>query len=115
MLERVAYRPLRRRRAPKLAFLISAIGASYFLYNLAGKEFGRYGRRSPRLHQPDGFTIFGAPVQMYYVDLAVDRVIMLALLDRVVATTKLGRGIRAVAQDAETATDGRQYRPRSFR
>ena len=27
--------------APRLAFLISAIGASYFLFNLAGKEFGR--------------------------------------------------------------------------
>src|SRR5213595_1265119 len=34
-LERVAYRPLRRRGAPKLAFLISAIGASYFLKELA--------------------------------------------------------------------------------
>src|ERR1700749_1756031 len=39
LLERVAYRPLRRRGAPKLAFLISAIGASFFLSNLAGKLF----------------------------------------------------------------------------
>src|SRR3954453_21753559 len=31
VLERVAYRPLRKRGAPKLAFLISAIGASFFL------------------------------------------------------------------------------------
>ena len=38
-LERVAYRPLRRRGAPKLAFLISAIGASFFLSTLAGKLF----------------------------------------------------------------------------
>src|SRR3978361_2019335 len=35
LLERVAYRPLRRRGAPKLAFLISAIGASFFLSQLA--------------------------------------------------------------------------------
>src|ERR1051325_9042216 len=41
MLERVAYRPLRRRGAPKLAFLISAIGASFFLSQLAGKLFNR--------------------------------------------------------------------------
>ena len=40
-LERVAYRPLRRRGAPKLAFLISAIGASFFLSQLAGKLFNR--------------------------------------------------------------------------
>src|SRR5690348_768723 len=40
-LERVAYRPLRRRGAPKLAFLISAIGASFFLAQLFGKLFNR--------------------------------------------------------------------------
>ena len=38
-LERVAYRPLRKRNAPKLAFLISAIGASFFLSQFAGKMF----------------------------------------------------------------------------
>src|SRR5437868_6740614 len=41
-LERVAYRPLRKRGAPKLAFLISAIGASFFLSQLAGKLFNRF-------------------------------------------------------------------------
>src|SRR5450631_4452938 len=39
ILERVAYRPLRRRGAPKLAFLISAIGASFFLSTFASKLF----------------------------------------------------------------------------
>ena len=38
-LERVAYRPLRKRGAPKLAFLISAIGASFFLATFVGKLF----------------------------------------------------------------------------
>src|SRR5689334_12497635 len=38
-LEKVAYKTLRKRSAPKLAFLISAIGASFFLSNLAGKLF----------------------------------------------------------------------------
>ena len=33
VLERVAYRPLRKRNAPRLTYLISAIGASYFLFN----------------------------------------------------------------------------------
>src|SRR3978361_1303101 len=41
ILERVAYRPLRKRGAPKLAFLISAIGASFFLAQLFGKLFNR--------------------------------------------------------------------------
>jgi branched-chain amino acid transport system permease protein len=105
VLERVAYRPLRRHNAPRLAFLISAIGASFFLYNLAGKEFGRDSVSIPAPFNLSGtvFTVFGAPVQTYEIVIAISAVIMLVLLDRLVAMTRLGRGIRAVAQDANTA------------
>lgn len=105
LLERVAYRPLRRRNAPRLAFLISAIGASYFLYNIAGKEFGRNSVSIPSpFTNGTVFTIFGAQVQTYYVVIAIATFIMFGLLDRFVAVTRLGKGIRAVAQDAETAS-----------
>ncbi|MGD0255414.1 MAG: branched-chain amino acid ABC transporter permease [Acidimicrobiales bacterium] len=105
LLERVAYRPLRRRNAPRLAFLISAIGASYFMYNLAGKEFGRDAVSIPSpFTNGTVFTVFGAQVQTYYVVIAVATLVMLVLLDRVVAGTRLGKGIRAVAQDAQTAS-----------
>ena len=107
ILERVAYRPLRRRNAPKLAFLISAIGMSYFLYNLAGQEFGRDARtmKPPFTVSPNKplFTVFGAPVNLYDAVIAVSAIAMLILLDRVVQRTRLGQGIRAVAQDADTA------------
>jgi len=105
LLERVAYRPLRRRNAPKLAYLISAIGASYFLFNLAAKEFGRinFAMASPYINHPL-FTIFGAPVEMYYIIILIVGAVMLVTLDRIVSTTKLGRSIRAVAQDSETAS-----------
>ncbi len=104
-VERVAYRPLRRRRAPALAYLISAIGASYFLYNMAGKEFGYYSTAMPQPYINHAvFHIFGAPVLMYDIIIFIAGVTMLFALDRVVATTKLGRSIRAVAQDAETAS-----------
>lgn len=105
LLERVAYRPLRRRSAPKLAYLISAIGASYFLYNFVGKEFGRINLSIDAPYTNNTvFTIFGAPVQTYYIVIFFVGVTMLVTLDRLVATSKLGRGIRAVAQDAETAS-----------
>lgn len=104
-LERVAYRPLRKRNAPKLAYLISAIGSSYFLFNLAGKEFGRYNNSIPQPYVNNiVFRIFNAPVQMYYIVILVAGAVMLVVLDRIVAKTKLGRSIRAVAQDAETAS-----------
>ncbi|HUZ19245.1 MAG TPA: branched-chain amino acid ABC transporter permease [Acidimicrobiales bacterium] len=105
ILERVAYRPLRKRNAPKLAFLISAIGASYFLYNLAGKEFGRDSVSIPSpFTNGTVFSVFGAQVQTYYLVIAIAALVMLVLLDRLVAVTRLGKGIRAVAQDAETAS-----------
>jgi branched-chain amino acid transport system permease protein len=107
LLERVAYRPLRRRNAPRLAFLITAIGASYFLFNLAGKEFGRDAIGVPipsaDIHR-QVFGLFGASVQIYDVTVAVAAVAMMIALDRLVARSRLGQGIRAVAQDADTAS-----------
>lgn len=105
VLERVAYRPLRRRHAPPLAFLISAIGASYFALNLAGKEFGRQVDSLPTLfHNGAVFTVFGARVLTSYLVIAAAAALMLVLLDRIIAGTRLGQGIRSVAQDAETAS-----------
>jgi len=105
VLERVAYRPLRRRNAPKLAFLISAIGASLFLVNFAGKEFGRQAIPMPDLYTNGTvFSVFGADVQTNYVVVAIAAAVMLVFLDRLVAKTRLGQGIRAVAQDADTAS-----------
>jgi branched-chain amino acid transport system permease protein len=104
LLERVAYRPLRRRNAPKLAYLISAIGASYFLLTMAGKEFGRISVDiKPVFTNGNVFKFFGANVQTYYLVVAGTSIVMLIFLDRLVAKTRLGQGIRAVAQDADTA------------
>jgi branched-chain amino acid transport system permease protein len=104
-LERVAYRPLRRRGAPKLAFLISAIGASLFLLNLAGKEFGRFNNPMPNLYTSGRvFSVFSADVTTNQCVVAASAVVMLIALDRIIAKTRLGMGIRSVAQDAEAAS-----------
>ncbi|HVU73954.1 MAG TPA: branched-chain amino acid ABC transporter permease [Mycobacteriales bacterium] len=105
-LERTAYRPLRRRGAPKLAYLISAIGASLFASNLAGKEFGRQDiSLSPVFdYNHVVFTIFGAAVRALDLVIIGVGLLMLLFLDRLVAVTRLGQSIRAVAQDAETAS-----------
>jgi len=106
LLERVAYRPLRRRNAPRLTYLISAIGASYFLFNLAGKEFGRLTAYipAPAVVGGDSFFLCGVGVQSDWVLTMVVALVLLVVLDMFVSRTKLGMGIRAVAQDAETAS-----------
>ena len=105
IIERFAYRPLRRRNAPKLAYLISAIGASYFLLNLFGKEFGRYpeGTSQP-FNDHVVTTIGGAQFTMYDFVILGASVALMVALDFIVSRTKMGRAIRAVAQDAETAS-----------
>jgi branched-chain amino acid transport system permease protein len=104
LLERVAYRPLRRRNAPKLAYLISAIGASFFLLTMAGKEFGRNSWSIDRPYTNGNvFSVFGAQVQTDYLVIAGASLAMMVVLDRIVAKTRLGQGIRAVAQDPDTA------------
>ncbi|MBL7499582.1 branched-chain amino acid ABC transporter permease [Frankia sp. CNm7] len=103
-LERVAYRPLRRRGAPRLAFLISAIGASLFAVNLAGKEFGRNNVSMPEpFTNGEVFKIFGASVNTKTLVIFVVAAAMLLILDTLVARTRLGQSIRAVAQDSDTA------------
>ena len=106
LLERVAYRPLRRRGAPKLAFLISAIGASFFLSQLFGKMFNRLGQNQfPTYFNTNKtlFTIAGAQIRLLQVVIIVAALLLMLFLDRLVSGTKLGRSIRATAEDAPTA------------
>ncbi|WP_408669065.1 branched-chain amino acid ABC transporter permease [Jatrophihabitans sp.] len=105
-LERVAYRPLRKRGAPKLAFLISAIGASFFLSQLFGKLFGRLTSNSfPEFFDQNAviFKPFGAEVRVLQIVIVASAVAMMIFLDRLVTLTKLGRSIRAISEDAPTA------------
>jgi branched-chain amino acid transport system permease protein len=105
-LERVAYRPLRRRNAPKLAFLISAIGASFFLSQLAGKLFNRLSNNSmPPFLDPGtaAFYIGNTKVTVLQVIIVGSAIVLMVFLDRLVNGTKLGRSIRGIAEDAPTA------------
>ena len=120
VLERVAYRPLRRRGASRLTFLIAAIGASLFLSNLfllldgehhLGLPFkwpaiaGRAPVNVPDvLERHELFNVFGVSVSNIQVLIVVVALLMMLLLDRFVRRTKLGMGIRAVAEDQETAS-----------
>jgi branched-chain amino acid transport system permease protein len=104
LVERFAYRPLRKRNAPRLVFLISAIGASLVLS--AGVErFGPKKSEKYNTGQPIAFakqTLVG-PIKGRHVMVILGALAMMALLTALVAKTRLGRGMRAVAQDSETA------------
>jgi branched-chain amino acid transport system permease protein len=106
-LERIAYRPLRRRGAPRLAFLLTAIGASLFLSNLF-LVWRSVGGPSPVAY-PDvmarrpAFSAFGYQVSNKQLLVVGTMLVMYLMLDRFVMRTRSGRGIRAVAEDPDTA------------
>jgi branched-chain amino acid transport system permease protein len=106
VLERVAYRPLRKRNAPRLVFLISAIGASFAMSEAVG-EWGHKHRDDyalPRIFKKTKlFNIFSADVRNDYVIVVVGSLIMMTVLVLFVNRSRVGRGIRAVAQDMDTA------------
>jgi len=107
LLELVAYRPLRKRGATRLAFLISAIGSSLFLAELFARPqlLGR--DRRPVAQMVDHAALFnfkGAIVSLDKLIVIGAALLMMVALDQFVRRSRLGRGIRAVAQDAETAT-----------
>jgi branched-chain amino acid transport system permease protein len=104
VVERVAYRPLRRRGAPRLASLITAIGVSLFLQELFAVRYGREFLGFPRVLEKRELVEFqGANIRSDKVLVVAAALVLMFALDRFVARSRLGRGIRATAQDAETA------------
>ncbi|MGJ6123764.1 branched-chain amino acid ABC transporter permease [Mycolicibacterium sp. Y3] len=112
-LEMVAYRPLRKRNARPLTFLITAIGMSFvlqeFVHFVLPKLIKGYGGSNAQqpiiLVQPKTqFTIFGATVSNVTIVIVVAALVLALLTDIAINRTKFGRGIRAVAQDPTTAT-----------
>ncbi len=99
--ERVAYRPLRR--APRLAALITAIGVSIILQNLAMMIWGRNYLSFPQIIVPEVYTIMGARISGLQVAIMVIAGALMAGLTFVVHRTRLGTAMRATSQNREVA------------
>lgn len=101
LIERIAYRPLRN--APRLAPLITAIGVSILLQTLAMMIWGRNPLPFPQVLPTAPLHFAGAlitPTQILLLALAVVAMLALALL---VQKTRLGRAMRAVAENPRVA------------
>jgi branched-chain amino acid transport system permease protein len=99
--ERVAYRPLRR--APRLAALITAIGISIILQNLAMMIWGRDYIHFPQIIHPSILDLGGARISTLQLAIVVIAALIMATLLLVVHKTKLGTAMRATAQNREVA------------
>ena len=99
--ERVAYRPLRR--APRLAALITAIGVSIILQNVAMMGWGRNYLNFPQVLSPQVFEFAGARMSTLQIAIVVIAALIMGGLLAVVHKTRLGTAMRATAQNREVA------------
>jgi branched-chain amino acid transport system permease protein len=100
-IERVAYRRLRK--APRLAPLIAAIGASFVLETVMELWQGPNFTAFPTIFPTGSFNVFGARVTYLDIFIVLLAVALMYGLARFINTSKLGRAMRATAQDPEAA------------
>ncbi|MBZ0217190.1 MAG: branched-chain amino acid ABC transporter permease [Fimbriimonadaceae bacterium] len=109
LVEHIAYRPLRKRNAPRLVPLITAIGVSLFLQDavrFVESLFGQFIRPFP------SYAFFGEPIDLgntlsvtyRSVTILIVASAMLVFLTYLVNYSKVGKAIRAVSQDQNASS-----------
>lgn len=102
IIERAAYTPLRS--APRMSIMISAIGVSYLLQNLALYVTGGMNQMYPNipfLSQP--VVVFGETTKRVTLITPILTIILVFALVWLIKRTKIGMAMRAVATDFETS------------
>ena len=103
-VERLVYRPVRRRAGGFFVLLISALGAQIFLRNLAMFVFGPSQHGYPSFFTLKYLHIGQASVSNLQLFTMVTSALLMLLLSLMTDRTTLGRCIRAVAEDRDVAS-----------
>ena len=102
LIEFLAYKPLRQ--APPLSVLITAIGVSYFLQNLALILFGSQQKAYPSLVHLGDITIGSVTINGITILTLLVTAIIMVVLSFFINRTRLGKAMRAVSEDKAAAT-----------
>ncbi|QZY54287.1 branched-chain amino acid ABC transporter permease [Crassaminicella profunda] len=102
-LEKVAYSPLRKRNAPFLYFIISAMGASIFLENIVIATIGPTFRTYPEVFSRTPITLGKIAIGRLDITMFIISAISLGLLIYVIEGTKTGMAIRATSYNAKAS------------
>ena len=101
-IERVAYRPLRS--APRMSVMISAIGVSYLLQNLALYITGGLNKNYPSIPWiSDRVSILGLETTRVTIITPILTIVLVVVLVLLINHTKIGMAMRAVSKDFETS------------
>jgi branched-chain amino acid transport system permease protein len=104
LIERVAFRPLKNRPDAHFAGLISSIAVAGMFIALLQWRYGPNTRRFPAGSFPETrFEFLGAQVTLVQVAILVISVVLMVGLTWLVARSRLGRGMRAIAENPTAA------------
>jgi len=101
-IERIAYKPLRHQ--PRLAPLITAVGMSFILEGIMFVWHGPNFVQAPNLLPSARLTVLGVTVDTRQVIIILVAVGLMLALTSFVEFTRLGKAMRATAQDRDAAT-----------
>ena len=103
LIERAAYKPLRS--APRMSLMISAIGVSYLIQNLAFYLTGGLPKpvTNPIPWISDTISVFGASTKRVTLVTPVLTILLVFVLLWLTKKTKMGMAMRAASKDFETA------------
>jgi len=101
LIEKIAYAPLRK--APRLSVLITAIGMSLFLQNLAQLIWGAEPKRMPSVELFEPIVLGNIKIDAITIVTVGLSVIFMIALQIFVKHTKPGKAMRAVSEDKEAA------------
>lgn len=105
LIERIAFRPLGKRHDAHFAGLISSIAFGTIILALLQARYGPDTRRFPPEAFPNiRFDFLGATVSLLQVVILVISVSLMLILTWVVAKSKLGRGMRTIAENPHAAS-----------
>ena len=101
-IEKAAYKPLRT--APRMSVMISAIGVSYLLQNLANYITGGIARAYPDIpFLTQVLNIGGLNIKRITIVTPILTIALVAVLVILIQKTKIGMAMRAVSRDFETS------------
>jgi len=107
IFERVAYKPIYKAKLGKaehhVILIISTIGTGIFLQNAAMLIWGADALAFPKIFSKEPIKILGMILPLEYVWVVAIAIFFMLMLNFLLQKTKLGKGLRATAQDRETA------------
>ncbi len=104
LIDRLVYRPLRKRKAPNLVFLIASFGIFIFIQNLLQLIYGAQILTIRTGPVKEGHHVFGAVITDIQILILVVSFLLFVALWLFIQKTRLGKAMRAVADDPLAAS-----------